>query len=69
MLVEFMVCTVIGYNLYKNTACVAHISGSVYLTAQLIFIGHLSHELDSLANPVSVFLLSFCSVVFECVPS
>ena len=36
MLVEFIVCTVIGYNLYKNTACVAHISGSIYLTAQLI---------------------------------
>ena len=31
MLVEFIVCTVIGYNLYKNTACVVHISASVYL--------------------------------------
>ena len=41
MLVEFIVCTVIGYYLHKNTACVAHISGSVYLTAQLIFVCQL----------------------------
>ena len=41
MLVEFIVCTVIGYNLYKNTACVAHISGSIYLMAQLIFVCQL----------------------------
>ena len=41
MLVEFIVCTMIGSNLYKNTACVAHISGSIYLTAQLIFVCHL----------------------------
>ena len=47
MLVEFIVCIVIGYNLYENTACVA-----------LIFVYHPSRELDSLANPVSAFLLS-----------
>ena len=67
MLVEFIVCTMIGYNLYKNTACVAHISGFVYLTAQLIFCLPTGRELDGLANPVSAFLLSFYSVVFECV--
>ena len=41
MLVEFIVCTVIDYNLYQNTAGVVHISGSVYLTAQLIFVCQL----------------------------
>ena len=51
MSVEFIVCTVIGYNLYKNTACVVYISAYFRL-----------------ANPVSIFLLSFCSVVFESVP-
>ena len=68
MLAEFIVYTMIGYNLYKDTACVAHISRSVYLTAQLIFICHQSRKLDSLANPVSAFLLSFYSLVLKCVP-
>ena len=67
MLVEFIMCTMIGYNLYKNTACAAHISGSVSLIAHLIFICQPSCELDSLANPVRAFL-SFYSVIFECVP-
>ena len=43
-------------------------TGSVYLMAQLIFVCHLSSKLDSLANPVSAFLLLFYSVIFECVP-
>ena len=37
-----MVCTVIGSNLYKDTDCVAHISGSIYLTPQLIFVCQLN---------------------------